>query len=470
MTGSEHGGTSDQIVPAFRKDQKLDYLAQRFNVAQFVSFGPSSGEPPQQFCRMADLSPNHLFHDLPSAIEALFQRSAEGMVNIRSFSEEQAQSREFLYGLKTMDDAVGAIRRMAAEGAYCIANETIDVSDGGVSGVAMGGLVEFRPDSTPRGVEGPGFASLPLEWAETIFRTVYGFEPDLKLGENARIEFSLHPEPRGWKKSHVIFWEYGNADTLDREVQATWPNDFSRMIGDKAYGLLVAQAIGLSVPRTTVIGRRVAPFIFGSDTGSSEVWIRTSPNVQVPGKFTTAKGWLDPFRLVQSEDPEGSVLSSVLSQQSVNALYSGAAIEQSDGVLVVEGARGSGEAFMLGAAAPEELPAQVIESVQEVHQRLRLPLGSVRFEWVFDGAKVWVVQLHTGMSQSLGLTIVPGEPQQWRRFKVSSGLEMLRQLLESLPANTGIEFDSAIGRSSHMADVVRKANVPARIVDSTDKK
>ncbi|NTG76136.1 hypothetical protein G6M02_22670 [Agrobacterium rhizogenes] len=463
MTGSNRHGPDDRKVPAFRKDQKLDQLAQQFNVAQFVSFGPSSSGPTQEFCRLANVSPNFAFDSVPHAIEALFRRSAEGTVNIRSFSEDQHQSREFLYALRTVDEAVAAIRRIAGEGAFTIANETIDVSDGGVSGVAMGGLVEFRPDSTPRGVERPGFASLPLEWATSVFEHVYGFDPELDISRSARIEFSLHPRRRGWRKSHVIYWECGDADRLDRPAPVSWPNDFSRMTGDKVYGLLVAYAAGLPVPRTTVIARRLAPFSFGSDTGSSERWIRTSPIVQVPGKFTTTKGWVDPFRLVQSEDPEGTALASVIAQQAVDALYSGAAIEQADGVLVIEGASGSGEAFMLGAVAPEDLPEEVVASVTAAHDRLRLALGSVRFEWVYDGRRTWVVQLHTGSSQSLGLILVPGEPRDWIRFDIRRGLEALRQLVESLATDTGIELDGMVGLSSHMADVVRKANVPTRI-------
>lgn len=463
MNQSKADHQVDSSMVSFRKDRKLDLLAERFNVAQFVSYAPSAGGPDQQFCRLADLAPNARFDSLQLAIEALFLRSAEGTVNIRSFSEEQAQSREFLYALTSVDDAVGAIRRISGEGAFTIANETIDVSDGGVSGVAVGGLVEFKPDSTPRGVESPGFASLPLEWASSIFRNVYGFDPDLSASRTSRIEFSLHPQRRGWRKSHVVYWEYGEADNFDRTAQVSWPNDFSRLIGDKVYGLLIADAAGLPVPRTTVIPRRVAPFTFGSDTGSSERWIRTSPIIQVPGKFTTTKGWMDPFRLVQSEDPDGTSLASLLAQQSVDASFSGAAIEQSDGSLLVEGAAGTGETFMLGASGPEELPPEVVNSVTEVHRRLHVVLGSVRFEWVFDGSRTWVVQLHTGASQSLGYTLVPGEPASWIRFDIGHGLEALRQLVESLPNDTGIELDGMVGRTSHMADVVRKANVPTKI-------
>jgi len=460
--------TKHDPMPDFRKDYKLDRLAERFNVAQFVSFAPSQTEPAQQYCRLANLPENTSFASLSSALVALFERSADGTVNIRSFSKTESQSREFLYALKTVDEAASAITRIAGEGAYTIANETIDVSDGGVSGVAMGGLVEFRPDATPRGVERPGFASLPIAWATQLFKIVYGFDPGLEASENARIEFSLHPRARGWRQTHTIFWEYGEVDHFDRSADIRWPNDFSRLIGDKAYGLLIGHLAGLPVPRTTVISRRVAPFTFGSDTGSAEQWIRTAPFVQIPGKYTTARGWEDPFRLIQKEDPDGAALASVLAQQGVRAQYSGAAIEASDGELIVEGAKGTGEGFMQGKVLPQALPRNVLDAVHSTHAELRRCMGSVRFEWVFDGTIAWVVQLHIGVSQSLGRAIVPGEANEWVVFDVKDGLEALRQLVTSLAQDTGIYLNGNVGRTSHIADVVRKAGIPTRLVESED--
>lgn len=454
----------------FRKDYKLDRIAERFNVAQFVSFAPSDREPVQQFSRLADLPPNSSFGSLKAALCALFERSAEGTVNVRSFSETQSQSREFLYALSTVDDAADAILRLASEGAFTIVNETINVSDGGVSGVAMGGLVEFRPDSTPRGVERPGFATLPTEWATRLFKTVYGFDPRLEESETARIEFSLHPEPRGWRQTNVIFWEYGEIDHFDRTACVSWPNDFSRLIGDKVFGLLIAELAGLPVPRTTVLARRVAPFCFGADTGVSQQWIRTSPTVQVPGRYTTAKGWQDPFRLVQAEDPEGTALASIVAQQSVRASFSGAAIESSDGELIIEGAKGTGEGFMLGTVQPQSLPLSVVEAVTIAHSLLKQTLGSVRFEWVFDGVRAWIVQLHVGASQTSGHVLVPGDREEWVVFDVADGLEALRQLVASLPMNKGIQLNGHVGRTSHIADVVRKANVPTRLMGDVERK
>ncbi|MEP7457523.1 hypothetical protein [Phyllobacterium sp. SB3] len=455
--------SSQPDVAVFRKDETLDQLAQTFNVAQFVSFAPASEGLLQQFCRIAGFRANHRFSSVTEAIQALFERSSEGTVNVRSFSVHQTQSREFIYGIDNVTLAVEAVERMGSEGAFTIVNETVDVSDGGVSGVVMGDVVEFRPDMTPRGVEKPGFARLPTDWAVRLFQTVYGVDVDFTAGRRGRLEFSLHPRPRGWKQNNVVFWEHSHEIIPPITIKAEWPNDFSRMIGDKTYGLLIADINDFPVPRTTVIGRRVAPFSFGRATGLYEVWIRTSPKEQVPGKFTTARGWQDPFALLQNEDPEGTAISSVLSQMSVAAHWSGAAIETQSGGLVVEGVKGTGDRLMVGLADPEPVPDRVLARVREFHDRLREILGATRFEWVFDGQELWIVQLHSGASVSEGDTIVPGDAEAWVEFEVSKGLEALRLLATSLAPDTGITLDRRIGLTSHLADVLRKAGIPARV-------
>ena len=63
-------------------------------------------------------------------------------------------------------------------------------------------MIEFAPDDTPRCVEKEGTASLPIGWGFSILRRVYGFEPDMVDAGKGRLEFSIHPKPRGWKRTH----------------------------------------------------------------------------------------------------------------------------------------------------------------------------------------------------------------------------------------------------------------------------
>ena len=448
-----------------RKDEILDALAERGNVAQFVAFRPeASGAPAQSFSRLVGLPANTLFAHPREAVAALLERSPEGSVNVRSFLPESPRSREFLYALTNVDDVIDALTRLTAEGLHTIVNETVDVRDGGVSGVVQGDLIEFAPDDTPRCVEKPGTASLPFDLAMRLLKTVYGFAPEITRSD-ARIEFSIHPRRRGTRSGHTLLWEYEDGVPPTASPSMAWPNRFSRHIGDKAYGLLMAWLLGEAVPRTTVIGRRVAPFGFGDETGLIETWTRTCPVEPEPGLFTTARGWLDPYQLLDREDPSGTRIASVLSQRAVRAYFAGAAVNGPDGV-IVEGAEGEGDTFMLGSVAPQRVPDPILTAVRSRSDELTSNLGPVRFEWVYDGARVWIVQLHRGATGSAGLVVVPGDPANWIEFDVVRGLEALRNIAATLPKDTGIELIGEVGLTSHIADVVRRAGTPTRLRSS----
>lgn len=446
-----------------RKDASLDRLAELINVAQFASYEPHRGKPKQAFSRVLGESPNHSFPTLRAAAETLLARSADRSVNVRSFTPESPLSREFIYGLTSTDEVVAAVERLTREGLNTIINETVDIHDGGVSGVILGNLIEFAPDDTPRAVEKPGTASLPLGWGSRLLVTVYGFEPDLAVPENTRLEFSIHPKPRGWRDTHTLGWEIAEHDGLELPPPIQWPNRFSRMIGDKVFGLLVAHHLGLPVPRTTVINRRVAPFTFGQSTGSAEVWFRTAPTEQMPGKFTTTRGWSDPFRIMSQEDSDHEAIASVIGQASVLPRYSGASIVLQTGEIATEGVAGAGDAFMQGIAQAEPLPSSIVEDVRQLHSAAS-ELGPVRLEWVHDGERAWVVQMHRGATMSAAGVLVPGEARHWTTFEVSQGLEQLRSRLAQLEPETGLELIGEVGLTSHIADVIRKAKVPARVL------
>lgn len=462
---------SRQLKPAkvtsqeLRKDASLDYLAKNgMNVAQFVSYAPTGKGARQEFSRLWDERANRRFETLETAIEALLLRSADNSVNVRSYEPFNPQSREFVYGLKSVDEAAVAVRRLSAEGLHTIVNETIDIHDGGVSGVLMGNVLEFAPDDTPRCVEKTGTASLPRGWGRELLSTVYRFPVDLAVPFASRLEFSLHPRPQGWKQTNILVWEFSEEESPEAKPQLQWPNKFSRMIGDKVFGLLVAHHVGLPVPETVVVNRRVAPFTFGLPTGWGETWIRTAPVEQVPGKFTTHRGWLDPYELLHSEDRAGTQIASVLSQQGVRPAYSGALIVGANKKPIIEGTEGDGENLMLGSVAPQRLPASVRRSVKHIFDHASAALGPVRMEWVFDGERAWVVQLHRGATETDAMHITRRKAQHWIPFDVGQGLEELRALISRLDKNTGVEIRGRVGLTSHIADVVRKANIPARMV------
>jgi hypothetical protein len=449
---------------AFFKDESLDKLADWGNVAQFVSFEPApNGRFRQRFSRVAGFAPNYEFESIAEAVENLIDASSEHSVNIRSFVPNDPRSKEFIYGLTEREEVLRQVERLGGLGLYLIVNETIDVSDGGVSGVLQGGVIEFAPDDTPRCVEKPGVASLPADLGLRLIETVYGFRAELPLSENDRVEFSVHPRLRGWKQSHTLTWERELGVDGSGKAKLAWPNRFSRHIGDKAFGLLMAHELGFAVPHTLVIGRRVGPFAFGRATGSAEVWTRTCPIVPEPGRFTTVKGWTDPFALMSDEDPTGTQIASVLSQAAVPAHFSGAAIVDANGYLIVEGKQGEGDRFMLGLALPEYLPSDVLADVNELYERLSASLGAVRFEWVHDGATAWLVQLHRGATSSAGSVLVPGDTGRWERIDAAMPLPQIRAAIDALDDGVGLSVVGDIGLTSHIADVIRKAGRPARL-------
>jgi hypothetical protein len=231
---------------------------------------------------------------------------------------------------------------------------------------------------------------------------------------------------------------------------------------------MMAHLCGAAVPRTLVISRRVRPFQFGHPTGSLETWLRTCPIEQNPGCYTTTPHWSDPFELLAREDPEHKYIASVLSQDAVPASYSGAAITQANGRLIVEGTAGSGEHFMVGLAKAQELPKSVLSDVNNANKHLRDHLGPVRFEWVHDGDRLWIVQLHRGKTASTSATIVPGDASEWERFPTVLGLEALRTLLNRLAPGVGLILEGEVGLTSHLADLARKAARPTRIVRRLD--
>jgi hypothetical protein len=442
------------------KDEQLVEVARLGNVAQFVSFDPGAQ---LRHARIAGFSDDEPFASADDAVAALIAVSPERSVNVRAYSPDSPKGNEFLYGLTSAVEATAHVRRLAGSGLFTIVNETVDVDDGGVSGVALGDLVEFVPGDTPRGVENPGVAQLARPAAMRILETVYGVTPELPPVDG-RVEFSLHPLRRGYRQGHTIVWEVDASATTSAASAPIWPNRFSSMLGDKVFGLLLGELLAGRVPRSTVILRALAPFTFGEPTGSSERWLRTAPRVATPGRFTTVRGWTDPFALLAAEDPV-SEIASVLVQDSVNARYSGAAISQADGEPLVEGVEGAGDEFMLGRQAPGPLPANVRADVRELHSALASRVGSIHIEWAHDRSSVWLLQLRQVTPLADFFVLVPGEPARFRRFDVGDGLEALRtEVGHARELDEGIEVVGDVGITSHFGDVLRQAGVPSRLV------
>lgn len=478
------------------KDYVLNELAEYCNIAQFVSYSPSGKLSYKHICNDKTTADT----DRRSVISELLEASAYKAINIRTFKPEQWQGNPFITELIDVDEICKLIDELQKQDLYIIVHESIDIHDGGISCVLDNGALEFVCGDTPRFVEKVHIDPIPrlkydldtIRFLGTIYEGMMEFENKIYSRCNTsidRIEFSLHPKRCGVKHANYIVWEVINR--LEQPAvwgeyhqpirnRYDWPNSLSRYIGDKAYGLLVADHIGMKVPRTTwfSLENKVDMFTFGTSTGSTEMWTRSCPSISVPGKYTTVNVVADPYSLMHkdnqlnelSDTPDAPVVSCLI-QSGVAAKWSGACLTDEQGDISVEGVGGYGDGYMQGSGN-ETLPIHVIDKVTDISRQLECQLNStVRFEWVYDGYDIWIVQLHIGaVSSSVkNRTIYPiDKVEKYIKYNPKDGLDTLRELCSMVKGmdnntHTGIVVCGNIGMSSHIADILRKEQIGSYI-------
>ncbi|MBZ2174074.1 hypothetical protein K8M07_02230 [Schnuerera sp. xch1] len=455
------------------KDEKLNSIIEfgLGNIAQFISYAPGNEREPR-FIHINEYNDKEYLSERELIIK-LINSAPSKAINIRSYSLETMKGNKLIYNknINDINEILTIIENNRKNNKYSIINENIDVNDGGVSGVALGEIIEFSPGDTPKCVDKDGVCLLPRYIGIDILEKIYGFRPEINFEPDYRVEFSIHPKRQGLRKEHTIIWEYEKYENINYEPMISWPNNFSKFIGDKAFGLLVADSLGLRVPKTTVISRNVSPFVFGKKTGLFEKWIRTCPVSKTPGKYYTGDSWIDPFELMNVEESKSNKkinIASILSQNAVEAKFSGASIIEEDiDNDIIEGVTGKGDAFMIGEEDYNNLPKEVIEEIKRTHNKIRSYykyLGKVSIEWVYDGKYVWIVQLNQLKSSGRKNVIVKGNPEKYIKFDVKNGLDALRKIIWDIKGkNIGIELIGNIGITSHFGDLLRLANIPSKL-------
>lgn len=451
------------------------------NVAQFISLNEKDKV---EFVHIRDRETQS--DRLEPLIKELIEKAFSKCVNIRTFKEGSTKSNNFHFAKTNVKEIISIINEEISQGFFVIVNENIDTHDGGVSGVILNGRIEFSPQDTPRCVEKEGVCSLPLNIGNKMLKSIYDIDVASYLDSigvdhrNTRVEFSIHPIKQGVHQERVIIWELEKVEEQEEINKIhTFPNRFSKFLGEKAYGLVLAEALGIKIPKSIIISKEVSPFILGENIEGSEKWLRTAPRIKMGGYFETIKGYENVFSFLQTEEEKmegGDNLGSIISQDGVNALYSGACLVNKDKI-IIEGTNGEGDKFMVGEHdndLPQRIKDIVTNYINSLSQ-LRKLLKSFTFEWVYDGEEVWLVQLNQNTIESTSTSIVPfvvGEIDDWIEFDVQDGLESLRTIIDTLghpdidngKQTIGIKVLGDVGITSHIGDVLRANKIPSYIV------
>ena len=442
------------------------------NVAQFVSFD-DKGKVEYYSLKEDVWEPD--YRNKALLLNNLLKYATYGKVNIRTYKLDDNMSHPFIQNLSTIDEIYSYLEKFKEQKLYTIVSETVVTNDGGVSGIMDSDIVEFAPGITPRDIENLSsieIAKLPREMGCAILECIYGTTlAPFKYEKNKRIEFSTHPKPIGSSNNNKLFWQIDKSTAHIDAPDICWPNSFSKMIGDKTYGLMVAYFLGFNVPCTTVYNKndRVPNFTFGRYTKSKKVWTRSCPSESQPGKYPTFPKYVKSSKFFKlcGDYPD---MVACIHQDEVNAKYSGGMIIDRDYNVWIDGVKGFGDHFMMGDVNNTiQLPDKIYKLVKVVGLELSRKINnSIKVEWVVDhNNEFWVLQLRVDDSVKACSTIVDvecfGNYVEYDPLG-DTGLIKLRKLVDDIKdTGDGIVVKRKIGITSHVADILRKNKIPSYV-------
>lgn len=260
-----------------------------------------------------------------------------------------------------------------------------------------------------------------------------------------------------------------------KDIKPQFPNRFSRMLGDKVFGLLLLHHMGYKVPYCTIINRHVAPFSIGTKTFTGDKWTRTAPYEKQGGLFDTIKGYEDIFLFMgKNEDmhsEKNNQIASIIIQDGVTPVYSGGALV-SNSKIVVEGVIGAGDGFMVGENT-SDIPEYIREKINKKIQEMNLVdnFGNCSIEWVCDGDTMWLLQVNQLSTDVDDNVVVPCDHvNDFIVFDIKDKtLNDLRELIANNSEDIkvkdkGIIIKGNVGISSHYGDLLRKHKIPSKIM------
>ena len=411
--------------------------------------------------------------DLRSSLTELKETASDGCFGIRSFLDGKPSGNPLFLHLNDEDKGVEIIESLQAKGYYTIVSESLDEKVTPLfSGVILGDRMELGFGTTPRCVDDPNIrtAVLPLKLGKSIINTVFGAELPL-FKPRDRVEFTVTGTPVGALEQRHIVWEVSEEEaTMTNTEIGIWPNHVSEAIGDKCYGLLVANAMGFNVPFTTAFVPNMQPFSFGRPKDTGTVYTRTCPATKSPGHYPSQRGYHNPLyalkhpesldeNFVQSQHVPP--LASMIVQQEVVAAYAGVCIFNTDQPMRVEGTKGYGDNFMLGDSH-DDMPAEVTTKVEAIGLSLLQNIGNGEIEWVMhqDGT-LFVVQLCKHKN------VVLPTPEDFVEFayKGHSDLERFREFCHNHDNSKGIVVTGGASELSHVGQIAKQYQIKAIFKD-----
>jgi hypothetical protein len=499
------------------KDERLFYLSDKYNVARFISIGPdgllrylvsSTAIPGIETYRKTKRmiyptestdfqSTAAVYKCSSSNIDAFLSTlEQEGVkaVNIRSFRKDQEQGNPFVFYLPITDTVriYSELCKLVDAGYYCILHEWLDTDDGGLSGcIYQNNTVTIAPGLTPRDMETePNLAHLKLDSpivAHLEKQLQFSME-DMDFNPAKRYEFSVHTQPVGHKQEQVIVWEISDTTTTEKfPTHHIWPSHLSRHIGDKLYGLLVAQDVHIDLTLPTI---SIDVIDFLKDTQNNEslnsmtswsspkIILRPCPPEQLPGELDSIvlpndaniyQELMTYFKNVDTTDVDAVVenykqknLKTFIIQPYEPVAYSGAYYSigpyKNGYDIYVEGVQGHGNKFMVNEEDPEVLPDNLTKAVRNIgnklNDKLKLP---TRGEWIAKvdekgNYHVQLVQLHIAHDicdydtyQDLDMCVryiykgslyedTEEDKNIYLQWSASDGLDKLRYLVKTIVA------------------------------------
>jgi dGTPase len=186
--------------------------------------------------------------------------------------------------------------------------------------------------------------SLPLDWGLSLLETVYGFPVTTVDAGRGRLEFSIHPKPRGWRRGRTLMWEYvvrnikrhtaGRIGHRKFKTIECWIMDLADDIAYSTYDLEDSMKAGFLSP-ASILASKDDLLSKVADKTSEEIGRAIAPDdvldifsdifaaINADGSENSLLAFVETFRASQALSESGyfrTKLSSQLVHEAINSV------------------------------------------------------------------------------------------------------------------------------------------------------